>query len=98
MKTGVRQGCILAPDAFNVAMDRILGRTVSGTQLGSSIGEAACSDFDFADDVALLAEVYDTLTSGLSFFEEEASELGLHTNWLKPKCSPSATFSHGRQT
>ena len=61
MKTGVRQGCILTPDAFNVAMYRILGCAVSGTHLGSSTGEAACSDFDFADDVALLAEVYTTL-------------------------------------
>ena len=66
-------------------MDRILGRTVFRTHLGSSIGEAFCSDFDFAGDVALLAEVYDTLISALSFFEEEASELGLHTNWLKTK-------------
>ena len=80
MKPGFRQGCILALVTFNVAMDRILGRTVSGTHLGSSIGVAACSDFDFDDDVALLAEVYDTLTSALSFFEEQASELGLHTN------------------
>ena len=92
MKTGVRQECILAPDAFNVAMDRILGRTVSGTHLGSSKGVAACSDFDFADDVALLAEVYDTLTSALSFFEEEASELGLHTNWLKTKVQSLSDF------
>ena len=68
VKTGVRQGCILSPDAFNVTMDRIIGRTVSGTHVDSSIGEAAeaaCSDFDFADDVALLAEAHDTLTSAV---------------------------------
>ena len=95
----VKTGCSRwVHSAFNVAMDRILGRTVSGTHLGSSLGEAACSDFDFADDVTLLAEVYNTLTSAMSFFKEEASELGLHTNWLKQKCSPSATFSRGRQT
>ena len=73
-------------------MDRILGRTVSGTHLGSSIGEAFCSDFDFADDVALLAEVFDTLISVLSVFEEEASELGLHTNWLKTKVQSLSDF------
>ena len=92
MKSGVRQGCILAPDAFNIAMDRILGRTVSGTHLGSSIGEAFCSDFDFADDVALLAEVFDTLNLALSVIEEEVAELGLHTNWLKTKVQSLSDF------
>ena len=78
MKSGVRQGCILAPDAFNVAMDRILGRTVSGTHLDSSIGETFCSDFDFADDVdvTLLAEVFDNLNLALSFFERR------RLNWV----------------
>ena len=80
VKTGVRQGCILAQDAFNVAMDRILWRMVSRTHLGSSINQAFCSDFDFADDMALLAIIYNNLVSALSFFEEETSELGLHTN------------------
>ena len=87
MKSGVRQGCILAPDAFSVAMDRILDHTVSGTHLGSSIGEAFCSDFDFADDVALLAEVFDTLILALSVFE-----LGLHTNWLKTNVQSLSDF------
>ena len=70
VKSGVRQGCFLAPDAFNVAMDRIFGCTVSGTHLGSSIGEDFCSDFDVADDAAILAEVFDTLILALSVFEE----------------------------
>ena len=47
---------------------------------------------DFADDVALLAEVFDTLNLALSVFEEEASELGLHTNWLKTKVQSLSDF------
>ena len=92
VKTGVRQGCLLAPDAFNVAMDRVLGRTVAGIRLGASIGEALCTDFDFADDVALMSEVFDVLLSALTTFEEEASELGLHTNWLKTKVQSLSDF------
>ena len=86
------QGCILAPDAFNVAMDRVLGRTVAGTRLGASIGEALCTDFDFADDVALMSEVFDVLLSALTTSEEEVSELGLHTNWQKTKVQSLSDF------
>ena len=91
VKTGVRQGCILASDAFNVAMDRVLGRTVAGTRLGTSTGEALCTDFDFADDAALMSEVFDVLLSALTTFEE-ASELGLHTNWQKTKVQSLSDF------
>ena len=45
---------------------------------GASIGESSFSDFDFADDVAFLSELYDVLQSALTIFEEEAAELGLH--------------------
>ena len=54
--------------------------------------QSLCSDFDVADDVALLAEVFDTLNLALSVFEEEAAELGLHTNWLKTKVQSLSDF------
>jgi hypothetical protein len=65
---------------------------------GVSIGESSVTDFDFADDVAFLAELYDLLQSALIIFEEEASELGLHVNWQKTKVqSLSMTKIHCAQ-
>jgi hypothetical protein len=92
IRSGVRQGCILAPDMFDVAMDRVVGRTVARAMPGADIGEATFTDFDFADDVALLAQIYDLLASTLTIFEEEASELGLHVNWQKTKVQSLSDF------
>ena len=83
--TGVRQGCVLAPTAFNVVMDRVLQRTIGLSGCGASIGEESFSDLDFADDAALLAEVLNVLPAALSTFEEEAKPLGLQVSWTKTK-------------
>jgi len=79
----VRQGCALAR--------RICCGTGQGCcknggacyMFGVSIGESSFTDFDFADDVAFMSELYDILQSTLVIFEEEASELGLHVNGRK---------------
>ena len=52
--SGVRQGCVLAPDAFNTGMDWVLGRATHRSMCGTAIGACAFSDLDYADDVALL--------------------------------------------
>ena len=43
------------------------------------------SDLDFADDVALLAELIDLLVPALEMMASEASSLGLEVNWQKTK-------------
>ena len=40
---------------------------------GASIGKSFFSDFDFADDVAFLSELYDVLQLVLTIFEEEVA-------------------------
>ena len=68
-------------------MDRVLGRTIARTQLGASIGGAICTDFNFADDVASISDVFDVQLLAITTFEEEASELGLLTN-KTPRFNP----------
>ena len=58
---------------------------------GTAIGADAFSDLDYADDVALLAELLDLLHSTLEIFDLEAAPLGLSVNWKKPKSNHSAT-------
>ena len=85
VETGVRQGCVLSPDAFAVAEDRMMEKVVERSELGASIGDVTVTDFDFADDVAILSEMLEVLTEALVVFEDEASALGLHVNWAKTK-------------
>ena len=42
-------------------------------------------DLDFADDVALLAEMLEVLVLAMKIMQEEATVFGLHINWLKTK-------------
>jgi len=56
---------VLAPDLFATGMDWIMERTVGTAMNGVSFGPHSLSDLDFADDVALLAELIDLLVPAL---------------------------------
>jgi len=55
--SGVRQGCILSPFLFIIVIDYIMRKAMD--QPGLGIGwkdDKRLTDFDFADDIALVAE------------------------------------------
>jgi len=85
VNSGVRQGCVVAPDTFLVPMDWLLERTVHRGMVGTSVGKAIFTDLYFADDVALLAEMLSVLVLALEVINEEAQPLGLTINWAKTK-------------
>ena len=93
ISSGVHQGCVLAPTIFNTAIDYVMGRTVGRSMCGVSLGKLSFSDFDFADDVVLLAELFDLLTSALSIMDEETHALGLQISWTKTKAQSLGTTS-----
>ena len=72
VNSGVRQGCVVAPDAFLVPMDWLLECTVHRGMVGTSVGKAIFTDSDFADDVALLAQMMSVLVLALEVMNEEA--------------------------
>ena len=74
---GVRQGCVVAPDLFLISALYMV--------VGTSVGSDSFSDLDFADDVALLAEMLSLLVLALEIMDEEARPLGLTINWSKTK-------------
>ena len=78
---GVRRGCVVAPDLFLNPMDWLLERTVRRGMMGTSVGSELFSDLDFADDVALLAEMVSLLVLAFEIMDEEARPLGLTINW-----------------
>jgi len=82
---GVRQGYSIAPDLFVEPMNRIMEHTVHKGFAGATVGKEVFTDLDYADDVALLAQILEMLLLSLSVMNEEAKPLGLHINWSKTK-------------
>ena len=73
-------------------MDWALGRTVGRAMNGAVIGASSLTDFHYANDVALLAELIALLQSTLEIFSQEAAPLGLQVNWAKTKIQSLSDF------
>ena len=43
------------------------------------------TDIDYADDVVIFADLFDTLKEALFIFNEQSQKLELHVNWSKTK-------------
>jgi len=50
--SGVRQGCVVAPELFLEPMDWITNRVAHKGFLGVTVVEEIGTDFDYADDVS----------------------------------------------
>ena len=87
ISSGVRQGCVLATNLFNTATDRILNITTQALTLGMNYDDSGqlITDLDYADDIAIFADLPDTLKDALFIFNEQSQKLGLHVNWSKTK-------------
>ena len=66
---------------LRIGVDWLMERTVGTAMDGVSFGPHFFSDLDFANDVALLAELIDLLVPTLETMASEASSLGLEVNW-----------------
>ena len=85
VRTGVRQGCILSPCLFNLAIDWVMNRTVGagdGVQLADSL---RISDLAYADDVVLLSESKEAAQCFLTRLAKYAGQIGLRINVGKTK-------------
>ena len=82
--SGVRQGCVAAPDLFNCMVDYLMEKVaekVPGIQLGSY----RMTDLEYADDTLLLGSSLEDIRQALTTYEIEAAKLGLKVNWTKTK-------------
>ena len=94
MTTGVRQGCILSPPLFAIAIDWVMHRVMERSHAGIGWADGTkLADIDFADDIALLEESVQNMQHFTSVLEEEASRVGLYINPDKCKVMVSNTWS-----
>ena len=82
INSGVRQGCVAAPDLFNCVIDHLMTK-VSARVAGVSFGPFELGDLEYADDTALFSNTLEEITQALTVFDEEAKKLGLQINWDK---------------
>ena len=82
INSGVRQGCVAAPELFNCVIDHVMEKVlerVPEVQLGSY----RLADLEYADDTALLQGSLQNIRRALDVFKDEAQKLGLSVNWDK---------------
>ena len=87
--SGVRQGCILAPALFSVAIDWILNHM--STTPGIKVGTRQFTDLVYADDTTFFVPSASDTTECLSSFSSSSSVLGMRVSWAK-KQTPDHWF------
>ena len=81
IKRGVRQGCVLSPDLFNLYSELIM-RNLEDSP-GIKVGGKNVNNLRYADDTVLIAENEKDLQNLLDIVERESAKKGLELNGKK---------------
>ena len=81
IKRGVRQGCVLSPDLFNLYSELIM-RDLRDLE-GIKVGGVNMNNIRYADDTAIVADSHDKLQALISALDQSSRERGLSINIKK---------------
>ena len=82
--SGVRQGCLLSPCLFNLALEWVV-RQIQRNGTGVRIGRVAIAELAYADDIALIAEKMPELEETFRLLQQTAERIGLNISLNKTK-------------
>ena len=86
MSTGVRQGCLLSPLLFLVALDWVSRQAFGENKTGIQFTLLQkLEDLDFADDMVLLSQKIAHMRQKFEALQEQAARVGLKVNAHKTK-------------
>ena len=86
IKTGVKQGCLLSPFLFILALDWLLKQVTRGKRNGIQWTLwNQLNDLDFADDIALLSHNHDQMQNKTKLLRDTSQTIGLRIHPGKSK-------------
>ena len=93
MNTGVRQGCLLSPLLFLMALDWVSRQAFGDNKTGIQFTLLQkLEDLDFADDMVLLSQKITHMREKFMALVEQATRVGLKIN--ASKTVPSKYWQH----